>query len=172
MPASGGTDGTGYWKLTVYGLGYADYSYSFQIGTENLAAPKTATEEDIKALQDKIDEASALNESDYTKDSWDKMRSELEESKELLAQENPLQSAVKEQTIHMTEAIDALVKAEEYVLMNIPYAAFYKAETTNNTVDVDAFTSATKTRHVQKDLQVDHTMKMQMDPRLMVSLML
>ena len=25
--------------------------------------------------------------------------------------------------------------------MNIPYAEFYKAETTNNTVDVDAFTS-------------------------------
>ncbi|MBU5248895.1 FIVAR domain-containing protein [Coprococcus comes] len=147
-----GTDGTGYWKLTVYGLGYADYSYSFQIGTENLAAPKTATEEDIKALQDKIDEASALNESDYTKDSWDKMRSELEESKELLAQKNPLQSAVKEQTIHMTEAIDALVKAEEYVLMNIPYAAFYKAETTNNTVDVDAFTSATKNKTRTKGL--------------------
>lgn len=141
-----GTDGTGYWKLTVYGLGYADYSYSFQIGTENLAAPKTATKEDIKALQDKINEANALNESDYTKDSWDKMRSELEESKELLAQENPLQSAVKEQTLHMTEAIKDLVKAEEYVLMNIPYAEFYKAETTNNDIAVDAFTSATKNK--------------------------
>ena len=141
-----GTDGTGYWKLTVYGLGYADYSYNFQIGTENLAASKTATEEDIKALQDKIDEASALNESDYTKDSWDKMMSELEESKELLAQENPLQSAVKEQTLHMTEAIEALVKADQYVLMNIPYAAFYKAETTGNDVAVDAFTSATKNK--------------------------
>lgn len=141
-----GTDGTGYWKLTVYGLGYADYSYNFQIGTENLAASKTATEEDIKALQDKIDEASALNESDYTKDSWDKMMSELEESKELLAQENPLQSAVKEQTLHMTEAIEALVKADQYVLMNIPYAAFYKAETTGNDIAVDAFTSATKNK--------------------------
>ena len=141
-----GTDGTGYWKLTVYGLGYADYSYSFQIGTENLAAPKTATKEDIKALQDKIDEASALNESDYTKDSWDKMISELEESKELLAQENPLQSAVKEQTLHMTAAIEALVKADKYVLMNIPYAAFYKAETTGNDTKVDAFTSATKNK--------------------------
>ena len=141
-----GTDGTGYWKLTVYGLGYADYSYSFQIGTENLAAPKTATKEDIKALQDKIDKASALKESDYTKDSWDKMMSELEESKELLAQENPLQSAVKEQTLHMTEAIDALVKADKYVLMNIPYAEFYKAETTNNDIAVDAFTSATKNK--------------------------
>ena len=141
-----GTDGTGYWKLTVYGLGYADYSYNFEVGTENLAAPKTATKEDIKALQDKIDKASALKESDYTKDSWDKMMSELEESKELLAQENPLQSAVKEQTLHMTEAIDALVKADKYVLMNIPYAEFYKAETTNNDIAVDAFTSATKNK--------------------------
>lgn len=147
-----GTDGTGYWKLTVYGLGYADYSYSFKIGTENLAAPKTATKEDIKALQDKIDEASALNESDYTKDSWDKMISELEESKELLAQENPLQSAVKEQTLHMTAAIEALVKADKYVLMNIPYAEFYKAETTGNDTKVDAFTSATKNKTRTKGL--------------------
>ena len=108
-----GTDGTGYWKLTVYALGYEDYSYSFEIGKENIAEPKVAGEEDIKALQDKIDEASALNESDYTKDSWDKMMSELEESKELLASEKPLQSAVKEQTIHMTEAIEALVKSDE-----------------------------------------------------------
>ena len=52
----------------------------------------------------------------------------------------------------MTEAIDALVKAEEYVLMNIPYAAFYKAETTNNTVDVDAFTSATMNKTRTKSL--------------------
>ena len=147
-----GTDGTGYWKLTVYGLGYADYSYSFKIGTENLAAPKTATKEDIKALQDKIDEASALNESDYTKDSWDKMISELEESKELLAQENPLQSAVKEQTLHMTAAIEALVKADKYVLMNIPYAEFYKAETTGNDTKVDAFTSATMNKTRTKGL--------------------
>ena len=110
-----GTDGTGYWKLTVYGLGYADYSYNFEVGTENIAKPKTASEEDKKALQDKIDEASALKKSDYTKDSWDKMMSELEESKELLASDNPLQSAVKEQTIHMTEAIEALVKVEQSV---------------------------------------------------------
>ena len=108
-----GTDGTGYWKLTVYALGYEDYSYNFEIGKENIAEPKIAGEEDIKALQDKIDEASALKEADYTKDSWDKMMSELEESKELLASENPLQSAVKEQTIHMTEAIEALIKSDE-----------------------------------------------------------
>ena len=114
-----GTDGTGYWKLTVYALGYEDYSYNFEIGKENIAEPKIAGEEDIKALQDKIDEASALKEADYTKDSWDKMMSELEESKELLASEKPLQSAVKEQTIHMTEAIEALVKVEQPVAVDV-----------------------------------------------------
>ena len=30
--------------------------------------------------------------------------------------------------------------------MNIPYDVFYKAETTNNDVKVDAFTSATKNK--------------------------
>ena len=114
-----GTDGTGYWKLTVYALGYEDYSYNFEIGKENIAEPKIAGEEDIKALQDKIDEASALKEADYTKDSWDKMMSELEESKELLASEKPLQSAVKEQTIHMTEAIEALVKVEQPAAVDV-----------------------------------------------------
>ena len=45
----------------------------------------------------------------------------------------------------------AVVKADEtnkgqdvYVLMNIPYADFYKAELKNNDVKVDTFTSATK----------------------------
>ena len=147
-----GCDGTGYWKLTVYGLGYADYSYTFQIGTENLAIPKTASEDDVKKLQNIIDEVDKLNASDYTKDSWDNMMKELEESKELIASENPLQSAVKEQIVHMTEAIESLVKADKYVLMNIPYAEFYKAETTNNDTAVDAFTSATKNKTRTKGL--------------------
>lgn len=147
-----GCDGTGYWKLTVYGLGYADYSYTFQIGTENLAIPKTASEDDVKKLQNIIDKADKLNASDYTKDSWDNMMKELEESKELIASENPLQSAVKEQIVHMTEAIESLVKADKYVLMNIPYAKFYKAETTNNDTAVDAFTSATKNKTRTKGL--------------------
>ena len=147
-----GCDGTGYWKLTVYGLGYADYSYTFQIGTENLAIPKTASEDDVKKLQNIIDKADKLNASDYTKDSWDNMMKELEESKELIASENPLQSAVKEQIVHMTEAIESLVKADKYVLMNIPYAEFYKAETTGNDIAVDAFTSATKNKTRTKGL--------------------
>ena len=150
LPA--GTDGTGYWKLTVYALGYEDYTYEFEAGADNLALEeKEASAEDLAALQAKVTEAEGLTESDYTADSWSNLQTELQESKDLLAKEKPLEAEVKEQTTHLTEAINNLVKAETketYVLMNIPYAAFYKAETTNNEVEVDAFTSATlnKTR--------------------------
>ena len=150
LPA--GTDGTGYWKLTVYALGYEDYTYEFEVGADNLALEeKEASAEDLAALQAKVTEAEGLTESDYTADSWSNLQTELQESKDLLAKEKPLEAEVKEQITHLTEAINNLVKAETketYVLMNIPYAAFYKAETTNNEVEVDAFTSATlnKTR--------------------------
>ena len=86
------TNGTGYWKITIYGLGYADYSYNFEVGTENIATLKTASAEEIAALKDKIDEAKALNQSKYTTDSWKKMQDELEESEDLLKSENPLKS--------------------------------------------------------------------------------
>ena len=150
LPA--GTDGTGYWKLTVYALGYEDYTYEFEVGADNLALEeKEASAEDLAALQAKVTEAEGLTESDYTADSWSNLQTELQESKDLLAKEKPLEAEVKEQITHLTEAINNLVKAETketYVLMNIPYAAFYKAEASNNDVEVDAFTSATlnKTR--------------------------
>ena len=145
------TNGTGYWKITIYGLGYADYSYNFEVGTENIATLKTASAEEIAVLQAKINEAKALNRSAYTTDSWKKMQDELEESEVLLKSENPLKSEVNEQVKHLTDAIDSLVTVQ-YVLMNIPYAEFYKAETTNNTVDVDAFTSATMNKTRTKSL--------------------
>jgi len=145
------TNGTGYWKITIYGLGYADYSYNFEVGTENIATLKTASAEEIAALKDKIDEAKALNQSKYTTDSWKKMQDELEESEVLLKSENPLKSEVNEQVKHLTDAIDSLVTVQ-YVLMNIPYAEFYKAETTGNDIAVDAFTSATKNKTRTKGL--------------------
>ena len=145
------TNGTGYWKITIYGLGYADYSYNFEVGTENIATLKTASAEEIAALKDKIDEAKALNKSKYTTDSWKKMQDELEESEVLLKSENPLKSEVNEQVKHLTDAIDSLVTVQ-YVLMNIPYAEFYKAETTGNDIAVDAFTSATKNKTRTKGL--------------------
>lgn len=42
------------------------------------------------------------------------------------------------------EAGDGQTEGEAYVLMNIPYDDFYKAELKNNDVKVDTFTSATK----------------------------
>lgn len=144
-------NGTGYWKITIYGLGYADYSYNFEVGTENIATLKTASAEEIAALQAKIDEAKALNRFAYTTDSWKKMQDELEESEVLLKSENPLKSEVNEQVKHLTDAIDSLVTVQ-YVLMNIPYAEFYKAETTGNDIAVDAFTSATKNKTRTKGL--------------------
>lgn len=140
------TNGTGYWKITIYGLGYADYSYNFEVGTENIATLKTASAEEIAALQAKINEAKALNRSAYTTDSWKKMQDELEESEVLLKSENPLKSEVNEQVKHLTDAIDSLVTVQ-YVLMNIPYAEFYKAETTNNNPNHHCISGRTEVHH-------------------------
>ena len=47
----------------------------------------------------------------------------------------------------ITDSATAETKqGEAYVLMNIPYDDFYKAELKNNDVKVDAFTSATKNK--------------------------
>lgn len=72
------------------------------------------------------------------------MQTELSEAKDELDKKHS-QASVDEATSHLTAAIEAL--QSQYVLMNIPYAAFYQAEVKND-VPVDAFTSATlnKTR--------------------------
>ena len=102
-----GTDGTGYWKLTVYALGYEDYTYEFEVGADNLALEeKEASAEDLAALQAKVTEAEGLTESDYTADSWSNLQTELQESKDLLAKEKPLEAEVKEQTTHLTGSIE------------------------------------------------------------------
>ena len=142
-----GTDGTGYWTITISALGYKDVTYNFQAKDENIV--KDAKEEiSTTNLEAAIKKAESLTESDYTADSWAAMQTELQEAKDEI--KNPhTQATVDEATSHLNAAIDALVKAEKketYVLMNIPYAAFYKSETTNNDVDVDVFTSATKNK--------------------------
>ena len=59
-----GTDGTGYWILTVHALGYQDYVVKFQATAENIAKP--AGDADSTPLENIIAEAKALNEADYT----------------------------------------------------------------------------------------------------------
>ena len=140
-----GTDGTGYWTITIAALGYKDVTYQFQATDANIVKDK---EEEVSTdeLKKAIEAAKALTESDYTADSWAAMQAELQEAKDEL-KDPKTQATVDEATHHLNAAIEALVKAqkETYVLMNIPYDQFYKADV-NNDVKVDAFTSATKNK--------------------------
>ena len=139
------TDGTGYWTITIAALGYKDVTYRFQATDANIVKD---SEEEVSTdeLKKAIEAAEALTENDYTADSWSAMQAELQEAKDEL-KDPKTQATVDEATHHLNAAIEALVKAqkETYVLMNIPYDQFYKADV-NNDVKVDAFTSATKNK--------------------------
>lgn len=109
-----GTDGTGYWILTVHALGYQDYVVKFQATAENIAKP--AGDADSTPLKNIIAEAKALNEADYTPESWaaakDSIANELEECEEMLANiKNQTTYGVEEQIGHLREALNMLVKA-------------------------------------------------------------
>ena len=144
-----GTNGTGYWKLTVHALGYNDYTYTFQATDDNIVGAKEPVTEATKAqLQELYDKAAALDKSKYTEDSWtaSSIETETAETKDLLAKKNLGESEAAEQITHLQSALDALVslypQAGDYVLMNIPYSDFYAAE--SNNAGTDIVTSATK----------------------------
>ena len=133
------TDGTGYWEVTVYGLGYSDYTFRFQATDENIAKP--AGDADSTPLKNIIAEAKALKEADYTPDSWDTLVNELEECEDMLANiANQTQYGIEEQIGHLREAIDSLVKAE--FKLNQTSATLYSgaavtlSATTNLTGDI------------------------------------
>lgn len=137
LPAD--TDGTGYWEVTVYGLGYSDYTFRFQATDENIAKP--AGDADSTPLKNIIAEAKALKEADYTPDSWDTLVNELEECEDMLANiANQTQYGIEEQIGHLREAIDSLVKAE--FKLNKTSATLYSgaavtlSATTNLTGDI------------------------------------
>ena len=143
-----GYDGTGYWTVTIHALGYTDSSYNFEATADNIKKAATpVTEETRAALQAAYDKAAALNEADYTAETWEKFVIERDEAKELLAKVDLGESEAAQQAKDLQAAIAALVslypQAGSYVLMNIPYADLYAADTTNNSTKVDVFTSAT-----------------------------
>ncbi len=147
LPA--GTNGTGYWTVTVHALGYADASWDFQATEDNIVGAKVPVTEATKAqLQSLYDKASALKQSNYTEDSWkaSSIETETAETKELLEKADLSESEAAEQVKHLQGALDALVslypEVGSYVLMNIPYSDFYAAEQNNSGTDV--VTSATK----------------------------
>ncbi len=138
-----GYDGTGYWSVTIYALGYEDYTYNFEATDANIVTPQVpADETSKKALSDKVSEADKLNKELYTDKTWSNMQAELKEAKDALAKTDLMQSEAEEALSHLTDAVNNL--KSQYVLMNIPYDEFYKADLNNNSVKVDATTSATK----------------------------
>ena len=148
-----GTNGTGYWKLTVHALGYNDYTYKFQATDDNIVGAKEPVTDATKAqLQELYDKATSLDKSKYTKDSWDasSIEAETAETKDLLAKKNLGEAEAAEQINHLQGALDALVslypQAGDYVLMNIPYADFYAAEKNNAGTDIVTSATLQKTR--------------------------
>ena len=107
-----GTDGTGYWTITLTALGYNDVTYKFQATEENIvkaSEDKTITTTNLEAA---IAKAEALKEAEYTAESWASMQMELQEAKDEL--KNPkTQATVDEAVSHLNAAIEALVKIEE-----------------------------------------------------------
>ena len=108
LPA--GYDGTGYWSLTVYALGYTDTTIDFEATDANIVKVK-APVSDTSKLSAAIAAADALNEADYTAESWAAMKLEYEEAVDALAVAE-YQADVDEATEHLTAAINALVKVE------------------------------------------------------------
>lgn len=148
-----GTNGTGYWKLTVHALGYNDYAYTFQATDDNIVGAKEPVTDATKAqLQELYDKATSLDKSKYTKDSWtaSSIETETAETKDLLAKKNLGEAEAAEQITHLQGALDALVslypQAGDYVLMNIPYADFYAAESNNAGTDIVTSATLQKTR--------------------------
>ena len=97
-------------------------------------------------LRAAITKAESLTEADYTDESWKAMQDKLTEARAALTAKD--QTAVDIAAKELTDAIDALVSTktpdvqkEVYVLMNIPYADFYKAD---GVAGADAVSSATK----------------------------
>lgn len=124
LPA--GTDGTGHWKLTVYALGYQDYTFEFNATATNIVTPTDPSKIDTTALKAALEKVKALNKDDYTEESWKKVEDEATETQEMLEE---IEAAIKDKTTvafsqaavdeqvneHLTAAINGLVKKEKPV---------------------------------------------------------
>lgn len=107
-----GTDGTGYWKVTVYALGYKDYTFTFKADKNNVKGNAAETVDTTK-LQAVVDKASKLKKEDYTAATWSDFEVELEEAKDMLANAKT-QAAVNEAITHLEAAMEALVTSNGF----------------------------------------------------------
>ena len=150
------------WKIGADGVSGATRTAT-AVKQAALAAIQSAAEKqdptpvEVKTdgLQASITAAEGKNQADYTEASWTNMTEKLTAAKAALEAKES-QEAVDAAQKALDEAVAALeIKPSEpetpdvttgtYVLMNIPYDQFYAADV-NNSVKVDAFTSATKNK--------------------------
>ena len=124
----GGTDGTGYWKLTVYALGYNDYTYKFQATAENIVEPQVEPT-DFTDLKAEVETAKALKQADYTVATWKSFAGELAEAEEVIAKTDASQAEVNEALSHLQAAEKELVKVT--AALNKKTAALYTGKTVN-----------------------------------------
>lgn len=150
------------WKIGADGVSGATRTAT-AVKQAALAAIQSAAEKqdptpvEVKTdgLQASITAAEGKNQADYTEASWTNITEKLTAAKAALEAKES-QEAVDAAQKALDEAVAALeIKPSEpetpdvttgtYVLMNIPYDQFYAADV-NNSVKVDAFTSATKNK--------------------------
>ena len=100
-----GTDGTGYWTITIRALGYADTIIPIQVTSDNIAKHELADAADRAALQSLVDQANAKVKSRYTAASYADLETELGESVDLLAKSTLYKADTLEQVTHLSEAL-------------------------------------------------------------------
>ena len=141
------TDGTGYWSLTVYALGYEDYTVNFEATKDNIVSKKAlASDEEKASLQKLVTEAESLKKDSYVDSSnkqtaFANLQTQLDESKELLNKKELTSAEVSEQITHLTEAINAVkaLKTKDAATTAAPATTKPAATTTvTNTTTIKA----------------------------------
>lgn len=141
------TDGTGYWSLTVYALGYEDYTVNFEATKDNIVSKKAlASDEEKASLQKLVTEAESLKKDSYVDSSnkqtaFANLQTELDETKDLLNKKDLSSAEVSEQITHLTEAINAVkaLKTKDAATTAAPATTKPAATTTvTNTTTVKA----------------------------------
>lgn len=136
------TDGTGYWSITVYAMGYQDYKVDFEATEANIVEPSADSEVNTDSLKALIDQAKALKETDYTPDSWKNMMAELEEAEEEYKAPHT-QATVDEAYSHLNEAVSSLVKVQTTTTAAVTSITLNKTDIKFDTIGADETLTAT-----------------------------
>ena len=107
-----GYNGTGYWKITVYALGYEDYSTTFELTAANIAGVSEPMSEEQKtrltALKDEAKELLDAHGTDYSEASWKALKEHYDEAVTLLAKADATSADAEELLRELPDLIAAV----------------------------------------------------------------